>query len=65
MNSALLSRCKVFVLKTLNQDHIESILTRGLEEWRGKDIIVDTEKDKDALKQLAVFSDGDGKFSVY
>ncbi|KAI7894892.1 DNA polymerase III, clamp loader complex, gamma/delta/delta subunit [Mucor mucedo] len=59
VNSALLSRCKVFVLKTLNQDHIEAILTRGLEEWRGEEVVVDTDKDKDAIKQLAVFSDGD------
>lgn len=61
MNSALLSRCKVFVLKRLDQDQIESILTRGLEKWRGEENQVDNSKDKDALKQLAVYSDGDGK----
>lgn len=61
VNSALLSRCKVFVLKRLDQDQIESILTRGLEKWRGEENQVDNSKDKDALKQLAVYSDGDGK----
>ncbi|KAG2213172.1 hypothetical protein INT47_011321, partial [Mucor saturninus] len=64
VNSALLSRCKVFVLKTLNQDHIEAILTRGLEEWRGEEVVVETDKDKDAIKQLAVFSDGDARTAL-
>lgn len=62
VNSALLSRCKVFVLQRLDEHQIEAILTRGLQKWRGldDDDVVDTSKDKDALKQLAVYSDGDG-----
>lgn len=63
MNSALLSRCRVFVLKRLDQDQIESILTRGLQKWRGDDVNIDSSKDKEALEQLAVYSDGDGKYS--
>ncbi|EPB83966.1 ATPase [Mucor circinelloides 1006PhL] len=64
VNSALLSRCKVFVLKRLDQDQIESILTRGLEKWRGEENQVDNSKDKDALKQLAVYSDGDARTAL-
>ncbi|OAC98439.1 hypothetical protein MUCCIDRAFT_149854 [Mucor lusitanicus CBS 277.49] len=64
VNSALLSRCKVFVLKRLDQDQIESILTRGLQQWRGEDTQVDATKDKEALKQLAVYSDGDARTAL-
>lgn len=61
VNSALLSRCKVFVLQRLDQDHIEAILTRGLMKWRGESVEeMDTSKDADAINQLAIFSDGDG-----
>lgn len=49
----------MFVLQRLDEHQIEAILTRGLQKWRGLDD-VDTSKDKDALKQLAVYSDGDG-----
>ncbi|KAK4515220.1 Ribosomal protein L28e [Mucor velutinosus] len=65
VNSALLSRCKVFVLKRLDQDQIESILTRGLQKWRGEEEIqTDHSKDKEALKQLAVYSDGDARTAL-
>ncbi|CAO3657528.1 unnamed protein product [Mucor hiemalis] len=62
VNSALLSRCKVFVLQRLDEHQIEAIITRGLQKWRGND--VDTSKDKDALKQLAVYSDGDARTAL-
>ncbi|KAG1082498.1 hypothetical protein G6F42_022559 [Rhizopus arrhizus] len=46
------------------QNQIESILTRGLEKWRGEENQVDNSKDKDALKQLAVYSDGDSRTAL-
>jgi replication-associated recombination protein RarA len=50
------------VLQRLDQDQIQSILTRALNKWRGEDNEdVDTTKDTDALNQLAIYSDGDGK----
>ncbi|CAO3654893.1 unnamed protein product [Mucor fragilis] len=65
VNSALLSRCKVFVLKRLDQDQIESILSRALERWRGEEYQVDHDsKDKEAIKQLAVYSDGDARTAL-
>ncbi|KAG2237344.1 hypothetical protein INT48_009077 [Thamnidium elegans] len=65
VNSALLSRCKVFVLQRLDQDHIEAILTRGLKKWRGEAVEeMDTSKDTDAIKQLAIFSDGDARTAL-
>jgi replication-associated recombination protein RarA len=51
----------VFVLQRLEQEHLEKILGRALQTWRGPDIIIDDPCEKEALKQLAVFSDGDGK----
>jgi replication-associated recombination protein RarA len=49
------------VLQRLDQDQIQSILTRALEKWRGEqNSDVDTSEDTDALNQLAVYSDGDG-----
>ncbi|KAI9469037.1 MAG: hypothetical protein EXX96DRAFT_590223 [Benjaminiella poitrasii] len=67
VNSALLSRCKVFVLKKLNESQIQSILTRALEKWReedGESVQADTSKDNDALKQLAIYSDGDARTAL-
>ncbi|CEP19688.1 hypothetical protein [Parasitella parasitica] len=64
VNSALLSRCKVFVLKRLDQEQIEAILTRALGKWRGNDNPVDSSKDQAALNQLAVYSDGDARTAL-
>lgn len=63
MNSALLSRCRVFVLKRLNEEEIESILTRALYQWR-ENANISTEESK-SIKQLAAYSDGDGKVRLY
>lgn len=65
MNSALLSRCKVFVLKRLEEDQIQAILTRALEKWRGDEYDeFDSSNDIEAIKYLAVYSDGDGKVYI-
>lgn len=63
MNSALLSRCRVFVLKRLNEEEIESILTRALYQWR-ENADISAEESK-SIKQLAAYSDGDGKVRLY
>lgn len=55
----------MFVLKRLDQDQIEAILTRALEKWRGEENQQQhNSKEKDALKQLAVYSDGDGIYII-
>ncbi|KAI8881193.1 P-loop containing nucleoside triphosphate hydrolase protein [Backusella circina FSU 941] len=61
VNSALLSRCRVFVLQRLEETHLEKILGRALQTWRGPDIVMDDPGEREALKQLAVFSDGDAR----
>ncbi|OBZ87256.1 ATPase WRNIP1 C26H5.02c [Choanephora cucurbitarum] len=61
VNSALLSRCKVFVLERLDQQHIQTILSRALVRWRGKE---EAEEEQLALEQLAAFSDGDARAAL-
>lgn len=54
--SALLSRCHVFVLETLNNNQIEQILQRAVDTYPGKRSI-----DQDALTLLASKSGGDAR----
>ncbi|CAO3638239.1 unnamed protein product [Cunninghamella blakesleeana] len=76
VNAALLSRCRVFVLKQLTTDHITMILKNALLKWRypdhhhhnnekeedGDDIISKLESsENDAITFLANFSDGDAR----
>lgn len=73
VNGALLSRCRVFVLKQLTVDHVTSILTKALLKWRHyhhhdeekqHDLEQIDESEKEALTFLSTFSDGDGKEEV-
>ena len=52
INGALLSRCKVFVLKALGADDIVKLLRRGLG-------VLNVEADDDILRVIAEFSNGD------
>ena len=57
LNAALLSRCKVFVLKRLTDDALESIIKRA-ERQGGRDLPVTDE----AREQLKSMADGDGRY---
>lgn len=57
LNSALLSRCQVFVLNRLNADDFEEILSRA-EQHEGKKLPID-KKARDFIKEIA---DGDGRY---
>ena len=60
VNGALLSRCKVFVLKGLTEDDLLVLLRRAVEDKRGfggKKVLVSD----DQLRALAVFSNGDAR----
>ena len=63
VNSALLSRCKVFVLKALTEEDIMLLLRRAVESPEGfgaqKTIISD-----DVLRMIAVFSNGDARTAL-
>ena len=57
LNAALLSRCKVFVLKRLTQEALEAIILRA-EKLVGRTLPVTP----DAREQLKAMADGDGRY---
>jgi putative ATPase len=62
INSALLSRCKVFVLKPLSTDDICALLQRALDDSRGyKKKVVAT---PESLKTIARFANGDARVAL-
>ena len=60
VNSALLSRCKVFVLKGLTEEDLLKLLRRALESERGFGKIGIAAAD-DVLRKIAVFANGDAR----
>ena len=59
INSALLSRCKVFVLKALEPDDLVKLLRRAL-TFLGNNVYADDE----ILKAIAIFSNGDARSAL-
>lgn len=63
INAALLSRCKVFVLKKLTVNDIEHLLDNALKNPAGfPDLTVNI--DEDALKMMAEFANGDARIAL-
>ena len=63
VNSALLSRCKVFVLKALTEDDLVKLLKRALESPKGfgdEAIRIDD----DTVRMIAVFANGDARTAL-
>ncbi len=63
INSALLSRCKVFVLHALSEEETLELLQRALQDPRGfgeQDIEIAPE----LLRQIALFANGDGRTAL-
>ena len=63
VNGALLSRCKVFVLKGLTEDEIVGLLHRALADPRGfgrRRVVISD----DMLKAIAVFANGDARAAL-
>lgn len=60
VNSALLSRCKVFVLKGLSEDDLVKLLRRALDSSRGFGSL-GVSCDDASLRKIAVFSNGDAR----
>lgn len=63
INSALLSRCKVFVLQALTAEHMEKLLRHALKSSRGfgNQTIHIEER---ILHGIAVFANGDGRMAL-
>ena len=63
INAALLSRCKVFVLKQLTTDDIFKLLTRALKDKKGFGMLnVDIEDE--LVRAIALFSNGDARTAL-
>lgn len=63
VNSALLSRCKVFVLQELKTDELVQLLTRALTDEKG----FGTQKiniEDELLEMIAVFANGDARTAL-
>lgn len=60
INSALLSRCRVFMLKPLTEADLVQLLKRALQEGFAKPLTIK----EDILKQIAVFADGDARSAL-
>ena len=63
VNGALLSRCKVFVLKPLREDELETLLKRALQDPRGlggQKISIEDE----FLQMIAAFANGDARAAL-
>lgn len=60
VNSALLSRCKVFLFKALEERDLVSLLERALKSPRGFGAL-EISYDIEALKKIAVFANGDAR----
>ncbi|KAF8456031.1 AAA family ATPase [Kalaharituber pfeilii] len=69
VQSALLSRCRVFTLKKLTSQDIEHILRRALESESPRDEdsdkpILPSQLDDEMLSYLALFADGDARTAL-
>ena len=60
VNSALLSRCKVFVLKGLTEDDLARLLRRALDSERGFGKL-GVKCSDDMLRKIAIFANGDAR----
>ena len=60
VNSALLSRCKVFVLKGLTEDDLVKLLRRALTSERGFGKL-GVKCSDDMLRKIAIFANGDAR----
>ncbi len=63
VNSALLSRCKVFVLQALTKEDIMRLLKRALTSPKGF-VSMQVKIDEDSLALIAAFADGDARTAL-
>src|SRR5437899_1293517 len=61
INGALLSRCRVYILKALAEDQIIGLLRRALEDSERGLGRLKVSADDDTLRQMAVYSNGDAR----
>src|SRR6516225_1200741 len=59
--SALLSRCRVYVLKALTEEQVVELLHRALKDNERGLGLLNLEAEEDALKKIAAYSSGDAR----
>ncbi len=64
VNSALLSRSRVFVLKALNEEHVQTLLKRALHDKERGLGRLNITLDENALQQIAIFANGDARTAL-
>src|SRR5260370_2738093 len=64
VNSALLSRSRVFVLRALKEEHILTLLQRALDDKERGLGRLNITIAEDALQQIAVFANGDARIAL-
>ncbi|MDQ2885740.1 MAG: replication-associated recombination protein A [Chloroflexota bacterium] len=64
VNSALLSRSRVFVLKALNEEQVQTLLKRALRDKERGLGRLNISFDEDALQQIAIFANGDARTAL-
>lgn len=64
VNSALLSRSRVFVLKGLNEEQVQILLKRALHDKERGLGRLNITLDEDALQQIAIFANGDARTAL-
>jgi putative ATPase len=64
VNSALLSRSRVFVLKALNEEQVQMLLQRALHDKERGLGRLNVTLDEDALQQIAIFANGDARTAL-
>lgn len=63
ITSALLSRCKVFVLRPLSEDDISRVVTRTMTDERGFGS-TGASIDDDAVRAISIFANGDARTAL-
>ena len=63
VNSALLSRCRVFILHALSADDIANLLTRAIQRYEQDERVTVSVEDK-LLRLLSEFSNGDARTAL-
>lgn len=63
INAALLSRCKIFVLKSLTEEELTALLARALTDKKGFGAM-DIHMDEALLPIIAAFSNGDARTAL-
>ncbi len=64
VNSPLLSRSRVFVLKTLTADQIEQIIFKAISDAETGLVDLRPELDEEAMEALVLFSNGDARIAL-